>query len=255
MEIQAILLDLDGVLYIGNTPIPGAGDAYMRLKAMNIPIAGVTNTTTQSRAGIHRKLLAMGFAFPLDMLFTPASLAVRHMAGSRAALFIRNALREDFQNVQEDLHSPTFVVMGDVGGDGYEAKQLQTIFRMVMEGATILALHKNRFWMTEEGLKMDLGGFVAAVEYAANTQAVVLGKPSKTFFLSVCKALHANPQQTLMVGDDVESDIAGAQRVGMKTALVQTGKYREAYFKRSGIKPDLLIPSIADLPKAIARLP
>jgi len=254
MKIQAILLDLDGVLYVGDDAIPGAVETVEQLRAAGFRLAGVTNTTTRSRRQIAEKLAAMGVPLAAQDIHTPAALAVARITGRRARLFVRDALREDFGQIEEDATHPETVVMGDIGGEGYPPETLREIFMHLMDGAELLALHKNRFWRKPDGLHLDLGAFVAAVEYAANVEAVVLGKPSRDFFLDICAALDTSPEAALMVGDDVESDIGGAQAAGLKTALVQTGKYREDFVKRSGIRADLVMPSITDLPDAIQLL-
>jgi HAD superfamily hydrolase (TIGR01458 family) len=251
---EAILLDLDGVLYVGDHPIPKAAKIVRHFMDQDVPLAGVTNTTTQSRNAIARKLVGMGIPLDTEQIYTPATLAMARIGGQGARLYIRNDLEEDFAGIHEDATHPVFVVMGDIGGEGYPPETLREIFLYVMEGATILALHKNRFWQKPDGLHLDLGVFVAAVEYATGQRAEVLGKPSRNFFHSICRQLGVRPEDTLMVGDDVESDIGGAQASGMKTALVQTGKYREDFVRQTGIKADLVIPSIADLPDALSLL-
>ncbi|MDT8375954.1 MAG: TIGR01458 family HAD-type hydrolase [Mariprofundaceae bacterium] len=253
-DIQAILFDLDGVLYIGDHPIDGAVETVTALKQFGYRIAGVTNTTTQPRRIIAEKLQAIGIPIPESAIFTPAALATRRIGNKTTSLFIRDALREDFRSIHEDQDRPDFIVMGDIGGEGYPPELLKTIFERVMDGAEILALHKNRFWQKPDGLHLDLGVFVAAIEYATGKDATILGKPSADFFHGICEAVEVAPEHTLMVGDDIESDIGGAREAGLKTVLVQTGKYREAFVKQTGIRADLVIPSIADLPDALSLL-
>ena len=252
--LKAILLDLDGVLYIGDKALPGAAFAVQGLRDAGYRLAGVTNTTTQSRRKIAEKLTDMGFALQAEDIRTPAALAVERIGGRRVRLFVRDGLREDFSGLREDSAHPEAVVMGDIGGEGYPPELLREIFAHVMDGAELLALHKNRFWQKPDGLHLDLGVFVAAIEYAAGKQAEVLGKPSKAFFRGICNSLKVSEQEALMVGDDIESDIGGARDAGLKTALVQTGKYRAEFVRRSGIKANLVVPSIADLHDAIRLL-
>ena len=249
--VRAILLDLDGVLYVGDAPIAGAKEAVRALADAGFLLAGITNTTTKPVRAIREKLARMGFpAFPI---YTPAALARRHIGARRAWLVVREALKEDFAGVREDAAQPEVIVMGDVGGAGYAPELVQTIFRHVMDGAELVALHKNRFWQTEEGLVADLGAWVAAVEYATGKQALVLGKPSRDFFHAACRALGAAPSETLVVGDDVESDVGGAQAAGLHGCLVHTGKYRAEFVAASGVHPEMEVPSIAALPKALSR--
>lgn len=256
--IQAVLLDLDGVLYIGDKRIRGAVDAVHRLKREGYRLAGVTNTTTRSRAAIAEKLQKFEFPLAVDDIYTPAALAIAAIGTASARLCVRDALLEDFAQVRVTDPSPEYIVMGDVGGDGYDPTTLTEIFNHVMRGAKVLALHKNRFWQKPDGLHLDIGPFVAAIEYATGQSATTLGKPSADFFLGICKSLGSSPEESLMIGDDVESDIGGAQGAGLKSALVKTGKYREAFVKQMmkdhGIKPTVILPSIADLPDALSLL-
>jgi len=254
MLVTAILFDLDGVLYVGNQALPDAAWAVHQLYESGLKLAGVTNTTTQSRHTISEKLAKMDIPLAEDQIHTPAALAMARIGHKSARLFIRNELQEDFSGIREDESHPDFVVMGDIGGEGYPPETLREIFLHMMNGAQLLALHKNRFWQKPDGLHLDLGVFVAAIEYATGREAEILGKPSADFFHGICRNIGTDPAQTLMVGDDVESDIGGAKNAGLKTALVQTGKYREDFVKQTGIKADLVLPSIADLPDAIKLL-
>jgi HAD superfamily hydrolase (TIGR01458 family) len=122
-----------------------------------------------------------------------------------------------------------------------------------MDGAELIALQKNRFWMTPSGLSLDVGPFVTALEYAAATEAYVVGKPAPGFFDTTLATIPAEPWRSVMVGDDVESDIGGAQRAGLTGILVRTGKYRDDAVRASGVVPDAVIDSIADLPGLLAR--
>lgn len=257
-ELQSVLLDLDGVMYIGEQAIPGADRTLQTLRGKGYAIRGVTNTTTMSRHAIAKKLAHMGLNISKQELATPAALAVQTIGADTALLYIRDNLREDFANIREDSESPAWIVMGDLGGDGYPPDILQHIFRLSLNGAQVLALHKNRFWKKPDGLYLDLGAFVAAIEYGTGKMATVLGKPASGFFQAVCRELKVRPGNCLMVGDDIESDIGGAMKMGMLTALVKTGKYRKDHVQKLmhslKIHPDLILPSIADLPEALATL-
>jgi len=253
-HIEAILFDLDGVLYIADKIIRGAAESVLYVCSLGLPLAGVTNTTIQSRHAIAEKLAALNIPMLESDIFTPSALAIQIIGKKTARLYLHDSLLEEFEGIRKSATKPDFIVMGDPGGSGYTPDLLHEIFYHVLDGATLLALHKNRCWQMPDGLHMDLGPFVAAVEYATGKNAIVLGKPSKDFFHGVCAALHASPANTLMIGDDIESDIGGAQVAGLKTALVQTGKYREPFVKKTGIKADLVLPSISDLPDALKLL-
>jgi HAD superfamily hydrolase (TIGR01458 family) len=116
-------------------------------------------------------------------------------------------------------------------------------------GAALYCLHRNRWWQTKRGPLLDSGAFVAGLEYAAQVEATVLGKPSPQYFAAAFEALDADPGLTWMVGDDLEIDIAGAQGVGMRTVLLRTGKFRPDSVEASHTQPDGIVSSIRELPE------
>jgi HAD superfamily hydrolase (TIGR01458 family) len=139
------------------------------------------------------------------------------------------------------------VIIGDLGpAFGYDV--LNHAFRQVMNGAELIALQKNRYWKRVDGLSLDVGPFVAAIEYATGRDAYVVGKPAKGFFDQVLASVGVDASAAAMVGDDIESDIAGALRAGLAAILVRTGKYREDRARESGIQPTRVVDSIADVP-------
>jgi HAD superfamily hydrolase (TIGR01458 family) len=129
---------------------------------------------------------------------------------------------------------------------------LNRAFAALEAGAELFCLHRNRWWQTSRGPLLDAGAFVAGLEYAAEREATVLGKPSRPYFEAALAALGSRAEDTVMVGDDVEADVGGAQRCGLKGVLVRTGKFREETLSRSGVEPDAVIDSLADLPDWLA---
>lgn len=120
-----------------------------------------------------------------------------------------------------------------------------------MHGAKLIAIHKNRFWQTEHGLQMDIGGFIDGLEYASGVKAMIVGKPSPDFFQIALDDMGLNPCEAAIIGDDIDADVGGGQQAGLKGILVKTGKYRQSYAEASTVKPDLIIDSIMDLPGAL----
>jgi HAD superfamily hydrolase (TIGR01458 family) len=139
------------------------------------------------------------------------------------------------------------VIVGDLG-ERFGYRILNRAFRELLSGAELVALQKNRYWRTPDGLSLDVGPFVAALEYASGREAVVVGKPATTFFDAVLAGLDTAAARAAMVGDDVESDIGGAQRAGLAGILVRTGKYRAEAVAASGVRPTVTVDSIADVP-------
>ena len=198
------------------------------------------------KAGFER----LGMPVPERELITPARLAVEHCLAAgrqRALLLMRDEVKADLAGLQEVREGADVVVVGDLGEDfGYRV--LNKAFRELLAGAELVALQKNRYWRTPEGLSLDVGPFVAALEYAAACDAVVVGKPAPAFFATVLAGLGVPAADAVMVGDDVESDVGGALRAGLAGVLVRTGKYRPEAVAASGVEPTATVDSIADVP-------
>lgn len=249
-DLRALLIDLDGVLYVEEEPVAGAAQAVELLRRAGLGLRFVTNTTARSRAQTLEKLERLGFDVAEDELVTPAALARRHCAerGHEAVALIMNEdVKADFEDLEEVDREPDAVIMGDLG-EAFGFAILNHAFRMVMDGAELIALQKNRFWLTGEGLSLDAGPFVAAIEYASGRDAYVVGKPAPAFFEGVLGDLGAAAEDAAMVGDDVESDVAGAMNEGLAGVLVRTGKYREDFVRESGVEPSATVDSIANVP-------
>jgi HAD superfamily hydrolase (TIGR01458 family) len=159
---------------------------------------------------------------------------------------MREALAAEFEEFPQSESRPQVVVIGDIG-DRWNYALMNRLFRMLMEGAELVALHKSRYSQTEEGLRLDIGAFVAGLEYVTGREAILVGKPSPTFFRLAVLNLNLRPEEVAMVGDDIEGDVGGAQRSGLKGVLVKTGKYRPDVAARSRVRPDAVLDSIASL--------
>jgi HAD superfamily hydrolase (TIGR01458 family) len=248
--VGALLIDLDGVLYVEEERIPGAVEALERLRGRGLALRFVTNTTAHSRHRTLEKLARLGFSVADQELVTPAGLAVQHCrerGHERVALVMNEEVKRDFAELEETPSAADAVIIGDLGeAFGYDV--LNHAFRHVMNGAELIALQKNRYWMRADGLSLDVGPFVAAVEFATGTQAYVVGKPARAFFDQVLTDLGVSAAATAMIGDDIESDIGGALRAGLAAILVRTGKYREERVRESRIEPTAVVGSIADVP-------
>jgi HAD superfamily hydrolase (TIGR01458 family) len=226
--ISGVLLDLAGVIYDGEDVIPGATDAVARLREAGLPIRFVSNTTRTSKQAVLTRLVDRhGLSVTSDELFTPAQAAREWLRQHDRSpyLLVHPDLEPDFRNLMGD-HG-TALVVGDAG-EVFDYRTLNGAFRELIEGAEFLALAANRTFRDADGkLSLDAGAFVAALEFASQTNAIILGKPSPEFFLSALASMDCSKAKAVMVGDDAETDVAGALRSGLAHALlVRTGKYR-----------------------------
>ena len=252
--IEGILLDLSGVVYVQDEAVPGAADALAKLRDVGIPLRLVTNTTMRPRRSILERLERLGIKADPSELLTPATLAARRCkeAGYESvSLAVLDELREDLEGLEEGEGSVDAVIVGDLG-EGWDYEVLNRAFRQLMDGAELIALQKNRYWETAEGLSLDAGPFVSALEYATGREAEVVGKPSDAFFELALSELGVRAERAAMVGDDVEADVQGAMDAGLAGILVRTGKYREDLVRKSGIEPTATVDSIADVPELIS---
>jgi HAD superfamily hydrolase (TIGR01458 family) len=251
--MAAILLDVDGVLHVSGHPIPGAADAVAELREAGHRLRFVTNSTTRSRAALAGELRRFGVALEDDELQTTARAAARVLEGKRVLALTMPGVVEDLEGIELVGEGADAVLIGgaDEGpetGRVFSYMNLARAFSELDGGAELYCLHKNRWWQTSRGPMLDSGAFVAGLEYAADTDAIVLGKPSAAYFDAALAALDADAGMTWMVGDDFESDVAGAQALGLRTVLVRTGKFRPDVVEASGIMPDGIISSLAQLP-------
>jgi HAD superfamily hydrolase (TIGR01458 family) len=250
-----VLLDIDGVLYVGDEPIAGAHDALEALRAREGGVRLLTNTTSRSRMDVVEHLRRLAFDVEPAEVLTPAAMAVRHCRehGYRAvAVLVGEGLREDLaelESVALDAH-PDAIVLGDLG-DGFTPPVLNAAFRAMMDGARLVALQHNRYWLRADGLTLDVGAYAAALEYATGRESIVVGKPAREFFDSATSDLGV--QRAVMVGDDIEADVGGAMAAGLAGVLVRTGKFRdEALTPR--VTPTAIVDSIAEVPRLVERL-
>ncbi|MDC0835716.1 TIGR01458 family HAD-type hydrolase [Geitlerinema sp. CS-897] len=247
--IDAFLLDLNGVFYVGNRLIDGAVDTIKTLKLREIPCRYITNTTTQSIDTFHQKLLNLGLPIEKkDIISAPyaAVLHLRQMENPKCHLLLSEDAKREFSEFQQSDTEPDVIVIGDIG-DRWDYNLMNDLFGMLVRGAELVALHKGRYCEGERGLQLDIGAFVTGLEYASGKTATVIGKPSASFFKLALSDLNRSPYNVALVGDDIYSDVGGAQKAGLMGVLVKTGKYRPELAQEAPVRPDRVLDSIADL--------
>ncbi len=257
MAIQnyALLIDLDGVLYQEDELIAGALETMRWIESQRIDYLFVTNTTSKSRTSLLNKFEKMGFSTDVNRIITPivaASQWLIEQSISTAALFVKSDACGDFLQIEPvDIRSHSIaqaVVVGDLGED-WDYFTLNCAFRFLMQEPQplLVALGMTRYWRGKKGLNLDVAPFIKALEHAADCKAEVIGKPSRSFYFSALKLLGYQPDNVIMIGDDIIGDVDGARNAGMRGLLVKTGKFRQQDMA-SSIEVDGLLDSFADLP-------
>lgn len=221
---RAVLIDLAGVLHTGDEAIPGAVAALQRLRASGLPLRFLTNTTRSPRAALLGKLQRMGFEIAADEVQT-AVIATRTLVAQRG-LKPHYLVHPDIADeVGPSSPTPDAVVLGDAG-HAFSYAALNTVFRLVIQGLPLLAMARNRYFQEPDGLSLDMGAFVAGLEYSTGKAAEIVGKPAKPFFDAALAELGVAAHEAVLIGDDLADDIGGAQAAGIPGLLVRTGKFR-----------------------------
>jgi HAD superfamily hydrolase (TIGR01458 family) len=254
-SVRGLLLDLDGTVYEDDRAVPGAPEGLATLRERGLPIRFVTNTTRVSRGTIAGWLERVGVPATADDVFAPPRAArdwLRARGIGRIAAALPPETLSELAGLQIVDSAPEAVVVGDLG-EAWTFETMNRVFRWVLDGAALVALHRNRYWKTGGRLVLDVGAFVAAFEYATGREATLVGKPSRAMFEAAARDMGFPLADVAMVGDDLRADVAGAKALDMPAVLVRTGKFRAADLEAAACRPDVVIDSVAALPDAILR--
>ena len=256
--MAAILFDLDGVLYEGDKPVDGAADTIDWFNKNNIPHLFLTNTTSISRLELVTKLAGFGIKAKKEDFLTPCVAARQWLQSNNLnniALFVPETTKEEFSDFnlitehKDNTHNNVdAVVIGDLG-ELWTFNLMNQVFRLLIYNpeAKLIALGMTRYWQTATGLQLDVGPMIKAFEYATGINAVVTGKPAVEFFQAAIDLLHGQ-NDIVMIGDDIRGDIEASQHAGLKAIQVRSGKFSDSDLEL-GITPDVILDSVADLPK------
>jgi HAD superfamily hydrolase (TIGR01458 family) len=256
--MASILLDVDGVLHVSGEPIPGSVEAVGRLRGDGHRLRFVTNNSTRPRARLADELRKLRFELDEQEIQTTPRAAARELDGRRVYALVMSAIVPDLDGMELVGEGADAVLLGGCDetvepNQVFSYMNLARAFSEVQAGAELVCLHKNPWWQTSRGPLLDGGAFVAGLEYATGVEATVVGKPSAAYFAAALDALDAEPELTWMITDDLDADVRGAQLFGMRTVLVRTGKFRPETLERSGVFPDVVLSSIAQLPDWLER--
>lgn len=225
-QIKGLCIDISGVLHEDGRPVRGARAALEQARDAGVPCRFLTNTSRKPSRAVLDQLRELGFAAEADEVLTAPAAMARYLKAQqlRPWLLVHPDIEEEFEPASAE--DATAVVVCDAG-ERFDYHRLDRAFGLLMDGAPLLAVGMNRYFQKSDGLHLDAGPFIRALEYAADVKATLIGKPGRTLFLEACRSMSLEPGQCLMIGDDVEADVGGALRAGLAAALVRTGKYRE----------------------------
>jgi len=251
---RGFLIDMDGVVYRGSEPIPGAVDVIRYFVKNQIPFLFLTNNSQRTRRDIMTRLKRLGFPVEERHIFTSAIATAQFLSHQKphATAFVigegglLNALHHrSFSIVDSD---PDYVVVGE--GRTMTLEIMETAVTMIMNGAKLIATNLDPNCPTNHGIRPGCGAIVKMLEVATGATAFSTGKPSPVMFREARKELDLRTDETVMIGDTMETDILGGVQMGYRTVLVLSGGTRKEDLKKFSYQPDIVLPSIADLLKS-----
>jgi HAD superfamily hydrolase (TIGR01458 family) len=250
--IELALLDLDGTVYVGTQPVPGAAQAVARLRSGGVAVRFVSNSDLLTPEALRRRLAGMGIQAAEGEVLTPVMLArelFSSLPGAAVLAVTSPAIRELLADcLAKPGETPTHVLLSDPSW-GATYAELDAAFRAIRNGAELVATQTARYAIRDDGEHLDAGSFVVLLEHASGATARVLGKPSREFYQLALEAAGTEPARAVMVGDDLRSDVAGAKAVGLRAVLVRTGKGGGSPLPEGErTTPDAVIDSLASLP-------
>lgn len=248
---KAVLIDLAGVLHTGDEALPGAVLALARLRASGLALRFLTNTTRTPSNVLFAKLQRMGFTLAAGEIQT-AALAARTLVRRRRLKPLWLVHPDIAAEMGDSAVDPDVVVLGDMG-EHFTYPLLNRAFRLLMDGLPLMAMARNRYFMEADGLSLDMGAFVAGLEYSAGVSAEVTGKPAAPFFEAALAELGVAAADAVLIGDDLADDIGGAQAAGIPGILVRTGKFRPGDDAHPEIRPAAVVDNFTAAVNAIIR--
>ncbi len=248
-NIRLVLFDLDGTLYFKGKQIEGAAKTINYLRDKGYKLRFLTNTDSLTVNEIHKRIIDHGIEAKPEEVFSPLAAArefIKQNNNCSVYFLGSDSVQKSVCDLNIDPVKPHYVIIGDFR-DKVSYETINNVFRMINNGAELLALNKGKVFFNDSGINIDTGAFVSMFEYASGKTAGTLGKPNKLFFDIVLRSAGVSSEETLIVGDDISVDIEGAKNAGTLGVLVKTGKFDEKTLNSSSTKPDMVIDSVAGL--------
>eukprot|EP00088_Acartia_fossae_P065735 TRINITY_DN8114_c0_g2_i1.p1 TRINITY_DN8114_c0_g2~~TRINITY_DN8114_c0_g2_i1.p1 ORF type:complete len:271 (+),score=48.97 TRINITY_DN8114_c0_g2_i1:47-859(+) len=251
-KVKGLLCDITGVLRESSSSgdgicINGSVEAIEELEKAGIQCKFVTNECQCTRSQLHSKLLRLGFSMSEESIMPPALAAKQFIKKNnlRPHLLVHPNVLPDFDDI--DKEDPNCVVLGDAV-DLFNYKNLNEAFRLIKEkNCEFISLGKGKYYREDGALTLDVGPFTAGLEFACGREAVVCGKPAPQFFQAGWESLGLTANDVVMVGDDIISDVGGAQKAGVRGVLVRTGKYSPSDETHPDVTPHLIVDNLKSL--------
>lgn len=248
---KGYLIDMDGVIYRGSELIPGAAEFIRRLRELDVPFLFLTNNSQRTRRDVATKLQRMGIDVEERHVYTCAMATARFLAhqkpGGTAFVIgeggLLQALHANGYAIVDTV--PDYVVVGE--GRMITFESMEKAVRMVFAGAKLISTNPDPNCPTSEGIRPGCGAIASMIEKATGVSSFTVGKPSPIMMRAARKELGLTAEETVMIGDTMDTDILGGIQMGYRTVLVLSGGTCREDLSRFAYQPDLVVGSIADL--------
>ncbi len=251
-NVKGVLCDIDGTLYFKGSPIPGAIETLSKLRKAKKKLLFLTNTDSKTPSNVYQKLIGYGFSVKENEIFTPIIALQTFLLKNRNKkifLVASKEIEKEFENFNlvSDDEIPDYVIISDFS-DNWDVNRLNQAFKYLLMGAKLFGTQGNRYYLDHKGEpQIDTGSFVRMLADAAHVTFSLFGKPSKDFFVQALNKLGLKASECVLFGDDLESDIRGAKKAGIKPVLVRTWKAKGIVSFQKSMEPFLIITSFGSL--------
>jgi HAD superfamily hydrolase (TIGR01458 family) len=247
MKYKPLLIDLDGVLKLGNSTAPDVKEFFDFIKKNKIPACILSNSTLRTGDLVKEFLASQNIELNIPAI-TAFDAAVSFVKSNykKVQVYCRDYLIHHFEGIIDE-ENPEAIVIGDIE-DKWNYQIVNDIFKKVFAGADLIAMHKNKYWNPAGEPLIDAGAFITGIEFASGKEAILIGKPSPLYFKAALGSINSKIENGFfMIGDDIENDIKAAQDIGGKGILIYTGKTKFPIEKSINIKQDFEAHSLKEV--------
>ncbi len=257
MRFGAFMIDMDGTIYKGGEPIPGAKEFIGYLKDNGIPFVFLTNNSAHGRGFYLQKLTRLGFDVEMENILTSTIATIRYILTERPgkkvyAVAVPDVIEEiRAAGIQLTDEDPDIVMLTFDTTITYD--KINKAYRFLSDGAELIATHPDDLCPTEDSYDIDIGPFIRLFEQMCQTTAEIIGKPNRLMLEMAAREMGVAPEDTVMVGDRLYTDIAMAVDAGTQSILVLSGETSKEMADAWDKSPTVTLGSVAEIPKLISE--
>jgi NagD protein len=250
-HLENFLIDMDGVLLHGEVPIPGAAEFLARLEAKGVRYLVLTNNSLYTQRDLRSRLQRVGLAIPEKAIYTSAMATARFMQAQhpRGTAFVlgESGLTTALHDIGYTLvdSQPDYVVVGET--HAYSFERITRAVRLILAGARFIATNRDVAGPSTGGLVPATGAVAALIASATGRAPYFIGKPNPLMMRTALNTIDAHSEHSVMIGDNMDTDIIAGVESGMETILVLSGVTTRSAVERYPYRPTHIADSVADI--------